>query len=177
MAKRQFKLSADEVAELTSAYNQTKDSIFSRRLLAVRLYGTGRATEEIRDLVSCGRTSLMEWVEKYQKQGIEGLRDQRQGGNNFKLTIPQREEISRLLHSYAPKQLLGQSTATESGLFWTTEDLKQLLKERYNVVYKNAASYRKLFVESGFSYQRTEKKYKSKSARKHADFEEKLEKN
>lgn len=177
MAKRKFTLSQDEVAQLKGAYHQSQDASFSKRLLAVRLYGTGHATTEIIDLVSGNRSSLMEWVQKYQENGIERLKEQRQGGNHYKLNKAQKAAIKEKVCQYTPKQLLGDACATRCGTYWTQTDLKQLIYQEFEVIYQSDTSYRVMLQQCGLSYQRTEKIYKSRSECKVADFEEQLEKN
>lgn len=177
MAKRKFELTDKQVAELTTAYDKSKDADFCKKALAVRLYGTNKPVQEIKDLIGCSRTSLMEWVQRYRRQDLDGLSDRRQGGNHYKLTGSQRAEIGRTLHQYTPAQLLGEECASSSGAHWSVADLKLLIHRRYDLVYKSPTSYRVLLRESGLSYQRTERIFKSKSATKQADFEEQLEKN
>lgn len=177
MVKRTFTLTTEEQAKFKAAYHQSKDANLSKKLLAVRLYGSGHSTDEIIELVGCSRTSLMEWVQKYQLDGLDSLKDQRQGGNHFKLSKAEKAAIKEKVHCYTPKQLLGQDCATGSGVHWTSADLKQLIYQEYRVVYQSPTSYRVMLSEFGLSYQRTEKVFKSKSQFKQADFEEQLEKN
>ena len=84
----------------------------------------------ILDLVGCSRTSLMEWVQKYQLHGINGLNDRRQGGNHFKLTKEEKAAIKQDIHQYSPRQLLGNECATSSGAHWTAADLKLLIYQQ-----------------------------------------------
>jgi transposase len=176
MVKRKFTLTTEEKAKFKAAFHQSKDANLSKKLLAVRLYGNDHLTDEITELVGCSRTSLMEWVQRYQLDGLDSLKDQRQGGNHFKLSKAQKAVTKEKVHRYTPKQLLGQDCATGSGAHWTGADLKQLIYQEYRVVYKSPTSYRVMLKEFGLSYQRTEKVFKSKSQLKQADFEEQLEK-
>ena len=137
MASRKFTLTTTEVAQLKTAYHQSKDANYSKKLLAVRLYGTGHSTKSILDLIGCGRTSLMEWVQKYQLNGITGLKDQRRGGNHCKLTPAEKATIKSQVHQYNPWQLLGNECATSSGAHWTAADLKLLIYQKYEVIYKS----------------------------------------
>ena len=73
--------------------------------------------------------------------------------------------------------MLGKGYATQSGEHWTPQDLKQLIYQKFDVIYQSPSSYRLLLTECGLSYQRTETVYKSRSEFKVADFEEQLEKN
>jgi transposase len=177
MAKRKFNLTKEEEAKFKAAYHQSKDANLSKKLLAVRLYGTGYPTGEIFELVGCNRTSMREWVQKYQSDCLKSLKDQRQGGNYFKLSKAQKAAIQEKINQYTPKQLLGGDCATGSGIHWTSVDLKQLIYQEYSVIYKSSTSYGVMLKEFGLSYQRTEKVFKSKSQFKQADFEEQLEKN
>jgi transposase len=176
MARRKFSLTTTEVAELKAAYHQSKDGNYNKKLLAVRLYGTGHSTASIMELVGCSRTSLMEWVQSYQRDGLECLPDQRRGGNHFKLSQAEKEVLRGQVQTYTPRQLLGDECASSSGVYWTATDLKLLIYQSYQVIYKSPTSYWALLTECGFSYQRTEKVFKSNSAWKIADFEEQLEK-
>jgi transposase len=177
MTKRKFTLTKEEEAKLKASYHQTKDANLSKKLLAVRLYGSGQLTDNIIELVGCSRTSMMEWVQKYQSKGLDSLKDRRQGGNHFKLSKAQKAAIKAKVEQYSPKQLLGDDCATSSGAHWTGADLKQLIYQEYSIVYKSPTSYQVMLTEFGLSYQRTEKVFKSKSQIKYADFEEQLEKN
>lgn len=177
MAKRKFKLTAEQVTELKTAYKQSDDATFSNKVLAIRMYGTGHPVNTILDLVGCNRTSLLKWCHQYKEVGLERLIDQRNGGNHHKLTPAQKADLRERLHRYTPRQVLGEATATAAGEHWTTADLKQVIAKWYQVTYRSATSYYTLMVESGMSYQRTEAVFKNRSAVQVADFEEALEKN
>jgi transposase len=55
--------------------------------------------------------------------------------------------------------------------------LQQALQLWYGVTYRRPTSYRQLLKRCGFSYQRPSRVYRSRSARKVAEFEAQLEKN
>jgi len=177
MAKRKFNLTEEQETELKTAYKQSDDARFSKKVLAIRMYGTGQSVKTILDLVGCNRVTLLKWCRQYSQFGLAGLVDQRNGGNHHKLTPIQKADLRERLHCYTPRQVLGDATATAAGEHWTTADLKQVIAKWYEVTYRSATSYYTLMVESGLSYQRTEAVFKNRSEAKVADFEEKLEKN
>jgi transposase len=177
MAKRQFHITEEQETELKIAYDTCKDATLSKKLLAIRMYGTGRAVAEIRDLVGCSRSSLLGWCQQYNAAGLVGLVDKRIGGNHHKLTPAQKAELRKRLQRYTPRQVLGENTATASGAHWTTADVKQAVFHWYEVIYRSHSSYLLLLGECGLSYQRTESVFKNRSEAKVADFEEQLEKN
>jgi transposase len=177
MAKRKFKLTEAEQKDLLKAYQASKDAGRRTRYQAVRLYGEGYAEQEIEQITGCSRTSLMEWCRAYRADPWQGLVDHRTGGNSAKLSKWQIEELQQKLHQYTPKELFGANASTVSGQFWTVEDLVRVVRDQYGVEYKSHTSYTNLLSLCGFSYQKTEKIFKSRSQTKVADFEEQLEKN
>lgn len=177
MAKRTFKLTETERKELHKAYQVSKDAATRTRYQAVRLYGEGYAEKDVEQITGCSRTSLMEWCRAYRKDHSQGLVDHRAGGNSAKLSKLQIEELQQVLHQYTPKEWFGAKASTSDGQFWTVEDLIQVIRKQYAVEYKSRTSYISLLSLCGFSYQKTEKIFKSRSQTKVADFEEQLEKN
>ena len=177
MAKRTFKLTEAEEKDLQKAYQASKEAGTRTRYQAVRLYGEGYAEQEIERITGCSRTSLMEWCRAYRADHLQGLVDHRTGGNSAKLSKLQIEELQQKLHQYTPKELFGANASTVGGQFWTVEDLIPVVREQYGVEYKSRTSYTNLLSLCGFSYQKTEKIFKSRSQTKVADFEEQLEKN
>jgi transposase len=176
MAKRKFKLTELERKELLKAYQGCKDAATRTRYQAVRLYGDGYEEKEIEQITGCSRSSLMEWCRAYRGDHSQGLVDQRAGGNSAKLSTLQIAELQQKLHQYTPKEVFGMRANTADGQFWTVEDLMHVVRERYGVE-KSRTSCTSLLSFCGFSYQKTEKIFKSRSQTKVADFEEQLEKN
>lgn len=177
MAKRKFKLTPEQEHELLSAYNLCKEGQTKIRYQAVRLYGQGYRVKEIQNITNCSRTSLMEWVRAYGKDGVAGIVDKRAGGNSAKLSHLQIEDLNVRLHSYTPGQLLGKKAATSEGQFWSMADLDQVVQGLYGVKYRSHVSLLRLFHECGFSYHRTERIYKSRRESQVMEFEEQVEKN
>ena len=158
------------------AYDRTKDGPTRTRDQAVRLYGTGYPVAQIVEITGCSRTSLMDWCRLYRDRGVAALVDGRVGGNRAKLTPEQRETVRASLHQYTPRQLFGPTTATPDGQFWTVPDLKRAVQEWFGVTWRSPSSYLALLADCGFTYQRTQKVYKSRSERDILAFEEQLEK-
>jgi transposase len=185
MAKRKFVLSKAEQKELLRAYRICRDAGTRTRYQAVRLYGEGYSEKEIRWITGCSRTSLMEWCRAYRADPLQGPVDKRAGGNHAKLSPLQIEELQHMLYQYSPKGRLGKENSTADGSFWNVEDLASVVQKRYGVKYQSRTSYLYLLRKCGFSYQKTEKVFKSRSESKVADYgsvlqnhyEEQLEKN
>lgn len=172
MAKREFDLGERAVHDLKRAEQATRNAAELRRLQAVRLYGTGIAIKVIVQVTQASERTVRRWVERYEQEGISGLGERREGGNNRKLTPEQRAELKAKLHHYRPLDL-----QISQGRYWTVSDLQTAVERWYGVVYKDGDSYQALLHESGFSFQRTAKVYRSQpSAAAVAQFEAELEK-
>ncbi len=177
MAKRQFSLATEQAVALRQAYLRAKDGPTRTRYQAVWLYGTGYSVAQIHEVTGCSRTSLMDWCRRYRMQGVDGLADQRVGGNRAKLTSAQRQMVRAKLHQYTPRQLFGPAAATPDGQFWTVADLQRAVQRWFGVTWASASSYRSLFAACGFTYQRTQKVFKSRREAAIVAFEEQFEKN
>ncbi len=177
MPERKFKLNDQQVGALWRAYDACREGETRTRYQAVRLYGTAHALQTIREVTGCSESSLRAWVRTYRTDGLNGLADHRSGGNSAKLTPDQRQELEARLQQFTPHQLLGAHTHSATGQFWTVEDLQDVLRRWYGVEYQSRVSYYNLLHACGFSYQRTEKVFKSQRPAELAAFQESLEKN
>ena len=176
MAKRRFQLSETEERVLLSAFGDCSNGPTRTRYQAIRLYGQGYATDEIEAITGICRSTLMDWVHKYKRHGLEALKDHRLGGNRALLTGEQLQDLAQRLHSYRPDQLFGSTAASADGQFWTVPDLARAVERWYGVRYSCRGSYIRLLKHCGFSYQCPEKVYKSRSEAKIRAFDDELSK-
>jgi transposase len=177
MAKRQFQLSEQEQQAIQEAERQTRDTYALKRLQAVRLYGSGLSSQQIRNLVGCGERSIRQWSQRYRQAGLVGLKSQWAGENALKLSRAQRKALKQRLHQAQPNQVISAEVRVSQGQFWTVSDLQIVVAQWYDVEYATRDSYHALLEECGFSYQQTEKVYRSQpDASVVADFEAELEK-
>ena len=175
--KRKHLLTPEEGKQLLLAFTQCKDGDMRTNIQAVRLYGNNKPIPEINDITGLPRRTINRWYQRYQQHGLASFVDNRQGGNRRHLTTDQIKELRHKLNRYRPLDVLGESlVSTGNGLYWCVPDLKQIVWHWYKVSYKSDTSYRQLFAKCGFSYQRSEKVYRSRSEEKVAEFEEQLEK-
>jgi len=162
---------------LQRAYRQTTGAATRTRYQAVILYSQGYPVDEICQITGCHRTSLMEWCRKYRQQSVSGLRDHRGGPHRAKLSAAQVEELRQKLTMYTPRDLFGPATHTGNGQHWTVEDLAHAIQHWYGVIWQSRSAYHRLFARCGFTWQRTERVYKSRRERDVVDFEAVVEKN
>lgn len=176
MPRQRFQITEQQEKALQRAYRESKDAATRTRYQAVQLYVQRYPVPEICQITGCNRTSLMEWCRKYRAQGVEGLRDHRGGRHRAKLSEGQMQELSEKLHMYTPYDLSGPETRTSSGQHWTVEDLARAVAGWYGVSWQSRTSYHTLFARCGFTYQRTERVYKSRRERDVTAFVAEVEK-
>jgi transposase len=121
------------------------------RIQAVLLNLKGYSHKEISKIVLKSIDALERWVTKFNKQGIEGLRNKPLSKpRNYKLNWEQKDEIKEIITKNSPEQL---------GLkreFWDPHLLKQLIQKKFNITYKTRKAYTELLKYCGLSYQRVE---------------------
>jgi transposase len=115
----------------------------------------------------------MEWCQTYRADPAQGL-VRRQPCQTEPVTDRRTTTNAASIHA---NERLGSKANSVDGQHWSVEDLAQVVRERYRVEYQSRSSYIHLRRICGFSYQKTEKVFKSRSAMKIADFEEQVEKN
>jgi transposase len=177
MPRKRFEITKEQEKALQRAYRETKDAATRTRYQAVILYSQGYPVDEICAITGCQRTSLMEWWRKYRQQGVAGLTDHRGGPRRAKLSAEQLDGLSDKLVQYRPCDLFGPDSYSASGQHWTVEDLARAIKGWYGIDWESRSSYHRVLVRCGFSYQRTEKVYKSRREREVMAFEALVEKN
>ncbi len=177
MRKRMFQLDDAASQTLLAAYHATDDGGYRTRLQAVRLYGLGYSTTEIQIMTGSPRSTIMDWVQTYQRDGIAALADQRVGGNHRFLTPDQVAALGVTLRQYTPHSRFGPDAATPDGTTWTLADLHRLVTEDYGVTYHSTTSYSTLFARVGFTYHRPTATFRTRNERAVMEWEGQIEKN
>ena len=117
------------------------------RLYAVYQVAKGQSSRKLEDLYNTSFKQITNWVHRFEKEGIEGLKDKAGRGRKDKLTLEQKQEIRMLLKSELPTKY-GFNTAT-----WTGPLLISWIKGKYKIEYKKAQIYN-IIRALGFSYQK-----------------------
>ena len=163
MAERKFRLASHQVQELGDAYRECRDGPGRTRYQAVRLYGTGYPLREVLLITGCSRTSLMEWCRRFRRDGVGGLVDKRQGGNNAKLDSEQIGDLATRLCTCTPPEALSDQPDALRRRDWTVHDLRLAVKCWYGVSYRSTSSYHRLLSAIGFRYDAEIQAYRQSS--------------
>jgi len=163
-------LPQEQVDALGAAYKQAKKGREKERLHALWLLARGYKRREVQEIVGVSKQSLGSWVTTYGKQGIDGMKEKPQPGNHHKLTKEQKETIKELITTKTPEE------AGLEGKFWDTEQLKKLVRKKFEIQYTSYSSYYELFKFCGFTYHKPDKVNKKQTLSSKEAFEEKLKK-
>jgi transposase len=77
--------------ELQTMYRTEKNARLARRIHAVYLAAKGLSCPQIMTITGAARRTIQQWVRKYNKQGINGLKDKPRPGQPTKL--PRKSEL------------------------------------------------------------------------------------
>lgn len=127
-------------AEREGAYRVAK------RLRAVVLNSEGHTSGELAKLLQAPRSKVSEWLQRYERDGVEGLLEGYRSGRPSELTEEQQQALGDILDSGPVAYGL------DSGI-WTSPMIAWVIEEEFGVQY-HPGHVRKLLHEWGFSVQR-----------------------
>ena len=129
-----------------------------RRAKAVLRYVDGRSTTQISEELDVVRSSVVRWLQWYNRCGLDGLRTAKSPGRPPRLSKTQRGELTEIIE--AGPQQAGFATG-----IWTGPMVGELIRRRYGVRYHNHHIPR-LLHQLGFSVQRPRKRLARADAEK-----------
>jgi putative transposase len=109
-----------------------------KRALAVQMVENGHRYRQIQDILQVSIGFITSSKQRYEAQGITGLRSNYWGTQGY-LTAQQKEEVMAWM---ASKEV------------WTIEEVMEHLEVEYNVVYRSRQSYYTLMAQAGFSWKK-----------------------
>jgi transposase len=105
---------------------RTKDSDQARRLLALALVMEGASRTQAARTAGMDRQTLRDWVIRYNKEGVDGLRDRPRSGRPAQLNDEQLAELAQLVEA-------GPDIDVHRVVRWRCVDLQAEIKRRFDV--------------------------------------------
>src|SRR3954454_34599 len=130
--------------ELRHFAARAKNANQSRRLLSLAAVLDGMSRTEAARIGGMDRQTLRDWVHRFNEQGPEGLKDTWSKGNPPRLSAAQQAELAHLVET-------GPDRAVHGVVRWRRIDLKQIIAERFGVVY-HERTVGKILHRLGFSH-------------------------
>jgi putative transposase len=116
------------------------------RLYAVYQVSLGKSSRQLEELYNTSFKQIRNWVNNFDNNGIEGLRDKKRSGRPARLNSGQMLQLQKNL--LATPDIFGYNTST-----WTGPIVCDHIKKTFQVEYKQAQIYN-LLHELGYTYQR-----------------------
>jgi transposase len=118
----------------------------ARRLRAVVLNSEGRTSGQLAEILQAPRSKVSQWLQRYQRDGIDGLLEGYRSGRPSELSEKQQEQLGDILDSGPVAYGL------DSGI-WTSPMIAWVIESEFDVEY-HPGHVRKLLRRWGFSVQR-----------------------
>ena len=113
-------------AELRALARRERDGRVSARLLALANALDGMSRDEAARAAGMDRQTLRDWVQRYNAEGIEGLRDRPRPGPKPRLTPEQAGELVAVVQQ-------GPDPERDGIVRWRRIDLQALIEARFEV--------------------------------------------
>ncbi len=131
------------IAELTGAMRKTVQAAAQLRLRALRAIARGTHVPQVAKVLHVAERAIRNWVHRYNRNGVEGLRDRR-GGRRCRLSAEQRERVrARLTAEPRPEDRV----CSLRGV-----DIRRILREEFHTEYARSSVYYFLHQTVGMSY-------------------------
>jgi transposase len=140
------------------------------RLYAVYQVSLGEPSRKLEELFHTSFKQILNWVHRFEQEGIEGLKDKPGRGRKSSLSAEQNRILSELLLEVSPTDY-GYNTET-----WTGPILIDWVKINFEVEFKKAQIYN-IVKKLGFSYQKAKGFYPEADPKAQEEFKEALKKN
>jgi transposase len=141
--KKIKKYTTEQVADLIKSGENKHIGV---KLYAILQLTRGYSSRKLEELFLTTHKQICNWADRFDSEGIEGLRIKQGRGCHSRLVEEQKKHLTKVL-SESPENY-GFNTGN-----WSGPLLRAYIKKTYNVNYKNAAIYN-LMHELGFSFQR-----------------------
>ncbi len=139
------------------------------RLYAIYQVSIGKPSRELEILYNTSFKQITNWVHRFEKEGIEGLKDKPKSGRKSQLNESQCQTIGKILNEVQPSDY-GYNSAT-----WTGPMLIDWIKKEFKIEFKKAQIYN-IIKKLGFTYQKSKGIYPETDEEKQEEFKETLKK-
>lgn len=160
-------LKHEDYLEAIRRFKNKKENAHARqRYHALLLVTKGYSFRQTADILFLDEETISRWVQSYQQQGLDGLKNNPLWGGEHGQRQLKDEELITLSSRLETTAMPG----TRVGSGWTLKAIFDLVAEQFAVFYSRRGL-RKLLRALGWSYQRGRKLYIRRSAEEQARFE------
>jgi len=156
-------------ADIRSLFNTEDKYKIGIRLYAVYQVSLGKPSRELETLYNTSFKQILNWVDRFQAAGVEGLKDKKGRGRKSRLSEEQKQQLRTLLSERQPLDY-SYNSAT-----WTGPLLIDWIAKQWGISYKKTQIYT-VIKSLGFTYQKSRGVYPEADKEKQKEFKEQLKK-
>lgn len=169
MAKPVLKVKGYTAESIKALLHKDERYTIGLRLYAVYQVAKGQPSRKLEELYNTSFKQITNWVHRFEAEGLDGLRDKKGRGRKERLSVKQKQQISKVLKEDSP-QRYGFNTGT-----WTGPLLIDWIKKEFKIDYKKAQIYN-IIKSLGFSYQKGKGIFPESDKEQQEDFKRALKK-
>ena len=132
---------SEKIVILTQFIQSNPEPREMKRALAVKMALQEEPYSNITQLLGMHKSSITSWKQRFEAQGLEGIKLAYQGAKSY-LTSAQRAEVITWL---------------KAKNYWNLEELVTHLDEQYGVIYQSKQSYYELFSSADITWKKSQK--------------------
>ncbi len=151
--------------DISLLLKQERNPVVKERLTYISMYVNGITKRDIANMVGRTKETVGTWINKYFKDGIEAIQDNRGGDNKSFLTTNNKEELKDIILNTCPIVYKG----------WDGWIIVDLIKTKYGVTYTRGGVYA-LLKSLGITHKIATKTDPKKSEEKIATWKEEIKK-
>ncbi|WP_160069975.1 helix-turn-helix domain-containing protein [Sphingobacterium bovisgrunnientis] len=135
MGKSVLQIQRSNATEIKKLLNTNDAYTVGIRLYMVYLVALGYSSRRLSELHNISFKQITNWVHRFEKEGVEGLKDKKGRGRRSNLSDEQLERIKSLVINEKPSDYGYQSVK------WTGPLLAQWIDKEYGLAYQKAQVY------------------------------------
>lgn len=114
MGRQPYKVKGYNPKDIKALFSKDEKYKIGIRLYAVYQVSLGKPSREVAELYDTNFKQILNWVHRFEKEGVEGLRDKSGRGRKSKLTQEQKNQLHELVSQATPVDY-GYNTETWTG--------------------------------------------------------------
>jgi transposase len=147
MSRPKLTVTGGDIATIKAALRKDEKFYQGVRLYAVLQMAEGKNARDLAPLYNTSFKSITNWVHRFNRGGVEALKDQPHSGRPSRLSIDQLAELEKIIHEQSPEQH-GFNSGT-----WSGPIAIALVSKMFKVVYGKAQIYN-LLHKMGLTHQK-----------------------
>ncbi len=169
MGRRVKQISGYSSEEIKALFNKEDKYKIGLRLYAVYQVSLGKPSRQLEELYNTSFKQILNWVERFEKEGVDGLKDKSGRGRKSGLSTEELAELKEIVLDKSPTEF-GYNSET-----WSGPLVLEVIKTQYKIEYKIAQVYN-ILKKMGLSYQKSKGYYPEADKEKQELFKNGLKK-